>query len=281
MTDLVERHLAFLAGQGRSPQTIRDRKRLLRHADASLRYGLCFVDEAELVDYLATPGWATWTRHTYAVHLAGFYKWAHRRGFLTVDPMADLDLPPSGRGVPHPVRTEDLHVALRAPAPYGRAMWLACYAGLRDCEIAIAQAEHIVDGELLVRGKGGKERLIPLAPQLLAELGPRPRGLLCTDQRGRPVTAAALSKGQRRVWRLLGLGEDHTLHGGRHWYATQLLEAGADLRVVQVLLGHSSLATTQVYLAVTDRRRRAAAGLLPTISTPEPDGSRLGRDEAA
>jgi integrase len=256
----IELHLTWLRAGGRSRLTVDDRRRLLGHANRTMRSGLLDADEDEIAGYLAA--YAGWTLYTYDSHLRGFYQWAVRRRHLPLDPMAGIPKPRKGPQVPSPCTDAELAIAVRAPAPYGRAVLLAAYAGLRAAEIAAARGEHVMSERIRIFGKGGRVRRVPLPRQLAAICGET--GPLVTH-RGEPVSAAFLSREQRPVWRRLHLPESFHLHSARHWYATRLLETGADLRVVQELLGHSSVATTQMYTQVVDVRKIAAVQRLPDL----------------
>lgn len=278
MTDLIDAHLTWLAEvRHAAPRTIEHRRQILRHAQRRMPYGLDHADEAELAHYLATPAWSQWTRHTYDTALRVFYGWAVGKGILTLDPMADLPHLPAGPRIPRPWTDEEIRIILtRAPArPWRRAAMLALYAGLRCAEIATVTRADIIRGHLRVVGKGRRVRMVPIAEPLAAELDDGAPGPLCPGPRGGPVNPRALSRRQKRVWRALGLADDLHLHGGRHAFATMLLESGADLRTIQLLMGHASLATTQGYLAVSDARMAAAVARLPRMQ-PEPAGIRLG-----
>lgn len=255
----VRRHLAALQAQGRKVETtITQRAYRLRHADAHLPEGIDRASEDEIVDYVGQPGWSPESRLSAHKHLAGYYRYSVRRGYLTLDPTADLDTPTVAAGLPQPCSDAQLAVALTAPQPWYTVVLLASRAGLRISEIADARREHLDDRRRLhVVGKGGKERIIPLDEVLWAELGPLPPGPLVRGRLGQPLTGHTLTHDQRRLWRKLGLGPDMHWHRLRHWFATRLLESGADIRVVQELMGHASLATTQRYTAVTDERKAA------------------------
>lgn len=263
--ELIRAHLTWLQAAGRAANTINDRSRLLRHANRHLPHGLNYASEDEIASYLARPDWSDWTRYTYRQHISGYYVWAVRRGHLTLDPTADLPKPKQGPTLPQPCTDEELAIALTAPAPYARAMWLAAYAGLRCHEIVAAHRSHIADGQLRVLGKGGKVRMVPINHMLDNELWSERGQLLGVDW-----TPHKLTKRQRDAWHTVGLSPAMHLHRGRHWFATRLLEEGADVRVVQQLLGHSSLATTEGYLAVTDVRTRLAVTRLPRVFEPAP-----------
>ena len=129
-----------------------------------------------------------------------------------------------------------------------RAMLLMAYCGLRLAEVEKVRYEDIVDvggvKMLRVSGKGGKVRMVPLPPAVLRELEP--------DGRGRIVPISRLAVYYRIIRLARRAGVRTTPHRLRHYYATRLLRSGADLRTVQELLGHSSVATTQVYTHVSD-----------------------------
>ncbi|HEY7224603.1 MAG TPA: tyrosine-type recombinase/integrase [Micromonosporaceae bacterium] len=274
MTPLIERHLTWLRASGAAAYTIDRRRRLLRHLDAALPDGIEYACEEELAEYFAA--WTGWTLYTYDGHARSFYRWCAQRGAIALNPMAWIPKPGPGPRLPHPCTDAELAIALGAPAPYGRAMLLAARAGLRCGEIARARRRHIADGRLRVFGKGGKIRTVPLDEVLVDELASESDWLL-----GREITPESLTDHQRPTWQALGLGPEFRLHSGRHWFATRLLETGALITEVQQLLGHSSLATTQIYLQVVDARTAAAVARLPRVRQPEPAPTRLGPSRAA
>jgi site-specific recombinase XerD len=164
----------------------------------------------------------------------------------------------------------------RALAQRDRALWETAYAaGLRISELAGASVADLdlQRGELRVVGKGDKERIGLLGRPARAALGryiEDGRAVLVSvgkgaaedelflNHRGRPLGARGIRYGLRRLARRAGLPEDVTPHTVRHSFATHLLDGGADLRIVQELLGHASLATTQVYTHVSSSRLRTA-----------------------
>ena len=278
---LIARHLLALArgSANRRPAakaTVELRARQLKHASQHLPWGLREADEDDIVNYLApyrVPG-REWTLATYDLSMRVFYAWGVAVGALSGNPMANLGRPAPGKRVAHPCTDEELAIALTAPQwPWRRAVLLAAYGGLRCAELCAAKVEHIIDGSWLeVTGKGGKTRVVPLAQPILddiAEFGPS-SGHLVLGARGEPRRPRVLTAMQQPIWNRLGLrqGEQDdpiTLHHFRHWYATRMAQAGADLRTVQELLGHSSVATTQIYTQVTDARRVAAVAALPQV----------------
>lgn len=138
---------------------------------------------------------------------------------------------------------------------------LAALAGLRVHEIAKIRGEDI-DREkatLAVIGKGNKRAVIPLHPILLELTETMPDvGYWFTpwDKPDEPITGKSCGQAISRAMKRAAV--DGSAHQLRHWYGTNLLESGADLRTVQELMRHESLATTQIYTRVTSERRRAA-----------------------
>jgi site-specific recombinase XerD len=144
-----------------------------------------------------------------------------------------------------------------APSPKYRAAFMLCYgSGLRTEEVTHLEPRH-VDAERLVirveRGKGDKDRQVLLSPHLLAELREcwrryRPQVFLLEGKRpGQPMAATSVQRAFRSACKTAGITKPVTPRSLRHAFATHLLESGANLRVVQALLGHQSLNTTAVY----------------------------------
>ena len=289
MTDLIARHLKWLArgdihNRPRAPRTVKERGIVLRALDRDLPDGLreASGDEivARLARYAPDDGWYGWTLTTYDTTLRVFYRWAVNNGELGFSPMDHIGRPGPGGREPHPCEDHELAAALTAPRwPWRRAAMLAAYAGLRCSELCSVTTDDIHGDRLHILGKGHKVRTVPIAAPLGAELAGTPPGPLLVGARGRPIDGHVLSAMQRPVWAALGLPEHFSLHSMRHWFASSLVEQGADLRTVQVLMGHSSLTTTQGYLRVTDARASQAVTLLPRVTEPASD--RLGDPTAA
>jgi integrase/recombinase XerD len=142
-----------------------------------------------------------------------------------------------------------------------RAALMTCYgAGLRVSEAAALKVSDIDSKRMLIRveqGKGGKDRYAMLSPRLLHALraycrAARPKGYLFPSWRtGRHLNASSLQTSCREAWLRSGLRKKVTAHTLRHSFATHLLENGTDVRVIQVLLGHSQIDTTARYTAVS------------------------------
>jgi integrase/recombinase XerD len=224
---------------------------------------------------------ATAARRRAAVR--GLYRFALGEGWRDDDPSRRVEAPKQGRPLPHVLtRAEMDRLIAAAGAKDGAAgLRLACmvellYAsGLRISEL-LALPLAAVAGDpayLIVRGKGGKERLAPLNEPARAAIKtylPARKTFLLKGAKESPWLFPSRGAGgrltARRFAQLLGeaaagAGVDPAKispHGLRHAFATHLLEGGADLRVVQKLLGHADIATTQIYTHVAQDRLRAA-----------------------
>jgi len=237
--------------------------------------GLSSADRAALFDYLAwrtRDGYSPRSNARLLSALRAFFAHRVRQGARVDDPTALLDPPRLPRPLPKALAETEIEALLAAPdttTPLGlrdRAMMELMYAaGLRVSELTTlpATALNLRQGVLRVVGKGGKERLVPLgeeAQHWLEAYLARSRPLLAGD---RAVAVLFMDKGseppsRQQFWQLVkrhaaAAGIDPrriSPHGLRHSFATHLLNHGADLRALQMLLGHSSLSTTQIYTLV-------------------------------
>lgn len=166
--------------------------------------------------------------------------------------------------------------ALRSPLH--RALALCCYgAGLRIGEACRLRVEDIDSKRMVLHvrgGKGQKDRQVTLSPRLLAELRSyfrqrRPRGRYLFEGRNRvePLTKAAFQKALSQAAAGLGIAKHITPHVLRHSYATHMIEAGADLRSVQLQLGHASIRSTVRYVHLTEARRATLPSPLDMLSS--------------
>ena len=204
-----------------------------------------------------------------------FYRYLLREGVLREDPTAQITMPKVGRSLPRSLTEEEVEALLAAPAvsdPLGhrdRTMLEVLYAtGLRVSELVNLKlaSVNLNQGVLRIVGKGDRERLIPLGEEAVAWVqqflqGPRVEILLerQTDylfptRRGDRMTRQAFWHIIKRYARKANVEKDLSPHTLRHAFATHLLNHGADLRVVQMLLGHSDLSTTQIYTHVARER---------------------------
>jgi len=206
-----------------------------------------------------------------------FYRYLVREGAVREDPTAQIDMPKVGRSLPRSLTEEEVEALLAAPSvsdPLGhrdRTMLEVLYAtGLRVSELVSLKISsvNLTAGVLRIVGKGDRERLIPLGEEAVQWLhqflqGPRVEILLerQTDylfptRRGDRMTRQAFWHIIKRHARSAGVQKELSPHTLRHAFATHLLNHGADLRVVQMLLGHSDLSTTQIYTHVARERMK-------------------------
>jgi integrase/recombinase XerD len=286
----IDAYLTFLAVErGLAAATIRAYRGDLADYAAARGTAREWADGPEVaLRYLAArtrrgrrtdPGLAPTSLRRRAAAIKGFYRFAFGEGLIGVDVAAHLDLPRMPRLLPETLTRAETERLLAAPgldAILDRALLELLYAaGLRISEALRLDLEDIsLDGAFVrVIGKGDRERLVPVGEVALDAVRAwlaGPRAALVAAHHVEPVRGGPLFLGRsgRRLARqqawatvkraaaaagLSGRVSPHTL---RHSFATHLLEGGADLRIVQELLGHASISTTQLYTHVTGERIR-------------------------
>jgi integrase/recombinase XerD len=212
------------------------------------------------------------TRHLATLRV--FFRFMLAEGRIERDPTLVLETPTRWKRLPGVLSPNQMKKLLKAPAPEHGRLWLRDQAmlelmygaGLRASEVGglLLKEYNPTLGVLLVTGKGNKQRMTPIGEpaqlaveQYLKELRPelahfddgRDEGRVLLSNTGRPLERVAVWQIVRKNARNAGLKNVHP-HMLRHSFATHLLAGGADLRVVQELLGHSDIATTQIYLHV-------------------------------
>ncbi len=318
----LERFLQALEARGSSPNTVRSyRTGLELYVTwlAGSAHDWRQPSRGELRTYLATLSEGH-SRRTIAQRLAAmrsFYRFAVRTGLAPGNPLTALPTPRQPRRLPAVLSIAETERLLETAAHDGpgkleSALALrdvaiietAYAAGLRIGELAsltIGSVE-LTRGEVRVTGKGRKQRVSLLGrparvaiarymadgrPELVARAGAGPEGVspdeLFLNHRGGPLSARGIRWRIERLRLAAGLPEGVSPHTLRHSFATHLLDGGADLRVVQELLGHESLATTQIYTHVSPARLRAAytashprAVITRTGETPPSGGASHG-----
>jgi integrase/recombinase XerD len=243
--------------------------------DAALRYLAARTRRGRRTD----PGLAPTSLRRRAAAIRGFYRFAFGEGLIANDVAAHLDLPRMPRLLPETLtreETERLLGAAPADALLDRALLELLYAaGLRISEALRLDLEDVsLDGAFVrVIGKGDRERLVPVgevAIDALRAWQDGPRAALVAAHHVEPVRGGPMFLGRsgrrlarQQAWALVkraaaaaGLSGRVSPHTLRHSFATHLLEGGADLRIVQELLGHASISTTQLYTHVTGERIR-------------------------
>lgn len=265
MTDLIaeyEKHLRLL---GRAQATVDSYiTETLRRMDRELPAGLLAAVPCELEAWIYNEAWSPSTRHQRRAAVVGFFAFASspkRRLRLDYNPAADLPAVsvPQGRGRPAPPGViEDL--IARAAEPFRTWIIIGAYAGARCCEISNLDRQDVNADEVLLRGKGGRSRLVPTHELVWAAVRPLPSGPVAAADDGSRLDRKDVSRlGNKHICRL---GHDITMHRLRHSFGASALDATNDIMVVKDLLGHASVATTQTYLPTSRAgMRRAVAGL--------------------
>lgn len=225
----------------------------------------------DLARFLAEPSWAAETRRSAKASLSVFYEWGRIAGHTSIDPTGGLRRIQVPAPLPRPAPDEVLSAALdRCSEPWERlAVLLAAYGGLRRAEIAGLRASDVVDGAwILVRGKGGRQRRVPIHDELRGDLMYAVRW--AKDDYVFPSRYAGRGHMHvdvigKRLSELLGPG--YTGHTLRHRFATEVYRGSKDIRATQALLGHASTVTTQRYTALVDEDLAHAVGMVPPLPT--------------
>ena len=211
------------------------------------------VTGEDLVAFVMTPGWAAESRRSARSTVCGFYRWAVASGRLVRDPSMGLPKVKLPVRVPRPVPEDVYASALEHADGKERLMLLlAGRMGLRRAEIATVHTRDVVNGLLIVRGKGDKERVVPLSPQVATELARLPEGWVFPGAVDGHVSPDWVG---RLLSRCLGAGWSG--HGLRKRFATRAYGA-RDPFAVRDLLGHSRLETTRLYVGIPVESLRAA-----------------------
>ncbi len=279
---LLERFLdAMWLQHGLSENTLAAYRRDLSAFGAWLGGGSEALREARREDVLAylaarmRQGAKARTTARLLSSLRRYYAYLLQEGLRTTDPTARVESPRLGRPLPKSLTETEVERLLAAPETgtdlglRDRAMLELLYAtGLRVSElVGLGVLQVNLDmGVVRVEGKGGKERLVPMgeaAQYWLAEYLKKARAnilngkasqALFVTARGGPMSRQAFWHNLKRYARAAGIRTALSPHTLRHAFATHLLNHGADLRVVQMLLGHSDLSTTQIYTQVARER---------------------------
>jgi integrase/recombinase XerD len=247
-------YAGFLVRKGADRLSEEDTGRILEH----------------LID-LRKSGLSARSRARHLASIRGLYRFLARERHLASDPSRLVELPRMTMKLPEVLSVAEIRRLLETPDPArprgarDAAMIELMYAaGLRVSEL-VGLRRHDVNleaGFVRVRGKGGKERVVPIGSfarqkvgTYLADsrpllLGKRTSAYLFVARAGRPMSRQGFWKLLRNCGRKAGLRRPVSPHTLRHSFASHLLEGGADLRVVQVMLGHADIATTQIYTHV-------------------------------
>ena len=237
------------------------------------------VSEADLLDFMGQlDALSARTKARRLSSMRRYYQYLVRERVIAADPTVRLEAPRLGRPLPKSLSESDVEALLEAPDPSkaiglrDRAMLEVLYAtGLRVSELVGIELTgiNLRQGVVRVIGKGSKERLVPLGEEALDwlqryldESRPelcrgRPTEALFPTRQGRAMSRQAFWHLIKKYARRAGVSPALSPHTLRHAFATHLLNHGADLRVVQMLLGHSDISTTQIYTPIATERLKS------------------------
>ncbi len=223
----------------------------------------------ELLCELAEMGLAPASLARFISGIRGFFRYCRSRGILEADPSALIEQPKMGRKLPDVLSTSEIDAMIAAIDPSkdeslrNRAIIETLYgSGLRVSELVGLRLSRIMpeDQCVLVEGKGSKQRIVPLSPVSLSlirdyleqrirgPVKPEAADILFLNRRGGQMSRVMVFYIIRDLAEAAGITHHVSPHTLRHSFATHLLEGGANLRVIQTLLGHESIATTEIYL---------------------------------
>lgn len=254
------------------------RRDLVRYLDHLAEFGVTAADRIlrnhvhDHLRLLAGLGLAEPSRARAAAAIRHFHRFLHREGLAPVNPASDLRMPRRSAKLPETLSVEEASRLVEAPDTSGelgvrdRAMLEMLWAcGLRVSELVALTLANCLwdDGFVRVFGKGSKERYVPVGGEAIRWVRDRylrdgvrarlaagrrlDRGALFLSRTGRPLTRQAVWVRLRDLARTVDIRAGISPHVFRHTFATHLIEAGADLRAVQEMLGHADIATTQIY----------------------------------
>jgi len=236
------------------------------------------ASQAAILDYLALrmqQGCQARSTARFLSALRSFYQWLQVEGLRTDDPTEQIALPRTRTPLPQSLSEAEVEALLAAPDTADtlglrdRAMLEVLYAaGLRVTELVSLTLDqlNLRQGVLRIFGKGRKERLVPLGEEALHWLsrylkearpllqGAKPGAILFPSQRGTPMTRQTFWHRIKLHAQVAAIGKSLSPHTLRHAFATHLLNHGADLRTLQLLLGHQNVTTTQIYTQVARAR---------------------------
>ena len=290
--DLLQQHLIIEKGLARN--TLAAYMSDLQHFGMFVRArgALMFQDlsREDIIAYLAErrqQGIASRTLARELVSLKTLYRFLHAQQASTADPTAQIQAPRQGRYLPDVLTLHEVELLLQAPdtsTPLGKrdaALLEMLYAtGLRASELIALTVGDVqtMTGYVKVRGKGGKERLVPVGEMAAVQLDDyvlegRPKLLKARQAVHLFVNRSAAGLTRQGLWKIVkkymhqaAIHKPFSPHTLRHSFATHLLEGGADLRSLQHMLGHVDISTTQIYTHVVQQRLRA----LYTAHHPRP-----------
>jgi integrase/recombinase XerD len=283
MDQILDQFLHYLlVEKGLSANTLdaygHDLNRFFDFVKKSEVEGLNRIEKVQVKGFLHSlqkQGLSARSRARNLVAVRTFFRFLVQEGILETNPVEDFESPKMARVLPETLTVKDVETLLGQPDPLSplglrdRAMLEILYAtGMRVSELVRLPLNqlNLEGGFVLLYGKGSKERLVPLGREAMewirlylrtgrsALLRKKESPFLFVDRSGTRISRQCFWKTLKTYGLKAGIGKRMTPHVLRHSFATHLLEGGADLRSVQMLLGHEDISTTQIYTHVTRDR---------------------------
>jgi len=280
--ELLELFAGFQRSKALAETTIRNRSSILRGLATTAGRPLATLELDDLRAHLGREGIEPASRRTERNAIVAFYAFLVDDGYRSDSPAGRLAKVRVPKGEPRPFTREQIDLMLNAGAyRKTRAMiLLGYYQGFRVSSIARVHGHDIDLVGMTIRtvGKGGKDRKLPLHP-VIAEL----TRTMPTDDwwfparngQGGHVRPASVTDLITKAKRRAGIRDPKlTPHSLRHGFGTDLVDEGVDVRVVQELMGHESLSSTQIYTGISAARKRAGVIMLPSRDIPSHSGRR-------
>lgn len=271
---------AYQRAQRRSERTIEGRRNLLRSLARETGKMPAEITKDDLLARMGR-GIAASSMQRERSDLQCFFAWAKEHHYVPKNPAKKLPAVTVPRGQPRPFTMDQVQAILSTGA-YRRTrhmILLGLYLGLRAFEIAKFRTDDIdfSGNSVRVVGKGGKDRTVPLHPVIAAIAAHYPPSGYWfparSTNRGEHIHYRSVSDLMTRAIRRAGITDPKlTGHSLRHTFATELVAGGVDIRIVQELMRHESLQSTQIYTRVTIEQMRVGQSVLPAVEVPESSG---------
>ena len=268
---MIEDFLSYIgAEKGLSVNTIEAYGRDIHHFCGGLKGE---ASEEKVIAHLARlkeKGYASASVYRALMALRVFFRFLKREGFLEKDPTELLESPKMWQLIPEVLTTEEVEALLEAPdreseeGMRDRALLETLYAtGVRASELCGLNVYDVGEGSIKVLGKGGKERRVPMGEEALDAIDrylakwreeTKENAPLFVTKKGKRLNRSALWERVKFYAKKVGIEKEISPHTLRHSFATHLLDHGADLRVIQEMLGHADIGTTDRYTHLSKKR---------------------------
>ena len=279
--DVIEAFNEYQAAARLSPATIRNRASLLRTFVVTQGVPLLDATPRHLRRHIGREGITPGTARTERNALRAFFTYAIDEGLIAENPAERLPTVHVDRGRPRPFTTEQVIAMLQSGA-YRRTramILLGWFQGFRVSQIARVRGDDVdlTTNTIRTVAKGGKDRRVPLHPVIAELAGVMPAGwwFPARDGSDAPIRGASVTNLITKAKKRAGITDSRlTPHSLRHGFGSELVECGVDIRVIQELMLHEDISSTQIYTHVGERHKAAAIVLLEPIEIPQQAGRR-------